>query len=758
MLKLAISIVLLAFSVASASAQAGEGNLVRDPGFEKAPAANSYEGWAFANNGQETIRGEVQAQDYHGGLRAAAIAVPQTPRVYVSWCQHVLVKDEAQLPDTVSLWYRAPGNPAAVVMSFIGVREGVVSQKGSVAFPLDKSGDWREFRRAFECPSGTTDIQFELRVTAAGDFKFDDVALVRQEQAAVGGKPYRLLFVGLTRDELTYLWAEQLPKSGWQRVSCEQWDNLTPALLKQCRTVVLANPPVRADLTADDEAIVGLLEDYVRAGGGLLLTQNMDQIVTGMTLQFRLAERFGTRILYENVISDKALTKTVGSWWADTFTYTDGVLPPLNEGVSGLPYQSYMSLESLCGVLPFLPEAPWQVTLTAGPNSRSEVYLCGLEDIDAKARADGFKSEVPLAGVREFGAGRVGYVGMKPMPVFSKPLKTAEDRDNYEAYMTRDFLGKPNGLMRFYQNTFTWLGAKADALVSAELRLPSVKAVGETTAWKLHRGLVGPRTTYSSGASSPEEYVRKARAAGLDFVVFLEDFAALKADGFRRLKQDCRRLSSTDFLAVPGITYQNSDGNHEYAFGESLKLPSRRLLTADGKRLAVYPRGPDKEGVCNEQTWLYQLLGFENVSGWYLFGENPYPHFDTRDVNAMGVVTQEGGKTVERVVKSYGEESRNGQLLWPQALTLMKSADEIDLVGTGVYYHNVVGADGTRMLRTLLNTLHGRSARNLYPGAPCFGSTGITNGPVVELTLPRGDNRRRRRHLQPRPAGVATDP
>lgn len=730
---------LLALGPLAALAQTPEGNLLTNPGFEQPLAASPYQGWVFVDHGQGFMRGERQALDYHSGLQAAAVSVGRQPQVYACFAQHVTVKTDAELPDTLSLWYRAPDSPATIVLSFTGVRDGRVDRKGSLSLPLGKSRDWRQFSQAVECPSGTTDVMVELRVTTLGDYKFDDVALLRREQAEPGGKPYRLLLVGVSGEELTGLWREALAKAGWARVSCEQFGNLNPALLKQCRAVALLGLPIRADLTAEDAATCDLLVDYVEAGGGLLLTQNMDQLVTGMTLNFALAERFGTRILYERVVSDRELTRQIGPWWADQYTYTDQVLPPVNEGVTGLPYQCYVSLESLCGVLPFLPAAPWQVTLTGGPKSSSEVFLCGLEEVDRNARPEGFRSQVPLAGVREFGQGRVAYIGMKPLPVFQRAMKTAEDRDTYDSYMVRDFLGKPNGLLPFYLNTFAWLAEKSEALAAAELTRAPVKPVAYTTDWKLHRGVIGPRTTHSSGASTPEQYVRQARAAGLDFIVFLEEFARLRPGGFDLLKQECRRLCTRDFLAVPGVTYENSDGNHEYVFGEAVKLPSERLLTPDGRRLAVYPRGADKEPVCNEQTWLYQLLGFESIGGWYLFGRNPYPHFDTRDVCAMGVVTQEGGKTLERVVDSYGQEARNGQLLWPQALTLMKSAGEIALLGDGRYYCNVVGAEGTQMLHALLNTLQSRNGRNLYPGMPCFGATAITNGPLVELSLPRGD-------------------
>ena len=85
------------------------------------------------------------------------------------------------------------------------------------------------------------------------------------------------------------------------------------------------------------------------------------------------------------------------------------------------------------------------------------------------------------------------------------------------------------------------------------------------------------------------------------------------------------------------------------------------------------------------------------------------------------------------------QEARNGQFLWPLALTLMQSAGEMALVEQGVYYHNEVGIEGTAKLDPFLNTLGGRSARNLFPGAPCFGQVFLSNGPTINLTMPRGD-------------------
>jgi len=721
---------------AMSSAQINEGNLVRNPGFEEplpAKRPNAYVNWAFVDHDQDFIRGEVQAQDYHSGLKAAAVSVRGAPRVYASWYQHIRIASDDQLPDQVSLWYRAPDNAGAIVMSFTGSEGGKSVRKGHAAVALPRSTDWRQVTENVHTPFGTRDVLFELRVSKRGEYRFDDVSLRRTDPGPATGKPGRILFVGVTG--LTYLWESALKTAGWDRVTFEKWGNLTPGLLKQCRVVAMVTLPLRPDLTPQDEATIALLGDYVEAGGGLLLNQQAGQVITSQTLPFALARRFGARILLEKTISDPAATKRVGAWGSDLYTYTDRISGPVAEGVRGVLYHSYVEMTSLGGVMPFLPQAPWQAVVSAGPKSKTEIFHLGLEEVDRHARAQGFDSDVPLAGIREFGKGRVAYFGMLPNIVFARAIASDEDRKVHEAYLVKGADGLPSDLQKLYLNTFKWLAANADQLEAAQLVRPTVAGASATTAWKSFKGVIGPRTTHSSGQSTPEEYVTRAKAAGVDFVIFLEDFASLKPGGFEALKVECRRLSGGSFLALPGITYENVDGNHEFAFGKHLKLPSARLLDATGKRFkAMTDPGPTLD-----LLWLYTLCGFENHSGWHLFKQNPYPHFDARNVSCMGVVTQEGGQTLESVLGSYAQEARNGQFMWPLALTLMKNAGEMALVESGVYYHNEVGIEGVAKLDPFLNTLGGRSARNLFPGAPCFGQVFLSNGPTINLKMPRGD-------------------
>ena len=283
--------------------------------------------------------------------------------------------------------------------------------------------------------------------------------------------------------------------------------------------------PLRPDLTPQDQSTIELLGNYVEAGGGLLLNQQAGQVITSQTLPFALARRFGTQILLEKNRLRPGRHQAGRRWGSDQYTYTDKVSGPVAEGVKGVLYQSYVDMMSLGGVMPFLPQEPWHVVLTAGPNSKTEVFQLGLEEVDKHARAEGFASDVPLAGIRECGQGRVGYFGMLPDIVFTRAISSDDDRKTHEAYLTKGADGLPSDLQKLYLNTFRWLAAHADQLETAQLARPAVAATTYTTAWKSFRGVIGPRTRYSSGESTPEEYVVRAKAAGMSFLIFLEDFA-----------------------------------------------------------------------------------------------------------------------------------------------------------------------------------------------------------------------------------------
>lgn len=262
------------------------------------------------------------------------------------------------------------------------------------------------------------------------------VAVAEPPTPHVSGQPDSLLFIDegyAVRDRMPSLLKKGLDVAGWTKRSFVAWQDLAPAHLQQAKSIVIVALPRRPEATDQDIGWADMLADYVKQGGGLLLGQAASQMPANeLTLYNLLARRFGTRILLEEIKSDAAQTKAVGAWGADRYTFTDRVFAPVNDGVRGVCYQSTVDWLSLYGVLPFLPDAPWRVVLSAGPNSRSVVRPIGLDVVDQEMRSRGFASDVPLAGVRDFGKGRVAYVGMAAYNVFARVLGNEEGAKTYE--------------------------------------------------------------------------------------------------------------------------------------------------------------------------------------------------------------------------------------------------------------------------------------------------------------------------------------
>ncbi|MBQ7649795.1 MAG: hypothetical protein IJS15_02490, partial [Victivallales bacterium] len=223
------------------------------------------------------------------------------------------------------------------------------------------------------------------------------------------------------------------------------------------------------------------------------------------------------------------------------------------------------------------------------------------------------------------------------------------------------------------------------------------------------------------------------------FIVFLEEFEHLSYENFEALRKECIDLSKDGFCAMAGFTYKNIDDNNQYIYGNEPMYPGRKVLAPDGKRFNATYFENEKRASGNDLFYVYTMLSFLCNSGWYNFSANPYPYYDMRSVCGMGLVTQEDGKTIDFAEDAYAGTNRDEQYIIPQAITLMKSAAEMELVKNGTYYHNEIGADSFLQMVKCLSSHASRSAKNRYPGMPCYGRTIVSQGPKITLDMPRGD-------------------
>ncbi|MBO4344136.1 MAG: hypothetical protein J5833_00175, partial [Victivallales bacterium] len=345
---------------------------------------------------------------------------------------------------------------------------------------------------------------------------------------------------------------------------------------------------------------------------------------------------------------------------------------------------------------------------------------------------------IPIVGYRDFGKGRVAYLGMYDDLLSIGSKGGAIDKEIMEKVYLKGSDGPESHLARFFRNLAVCLTYNRDLLTNKTYPRAQ-KPLDDKYDSRQYKGVIGARTTYSTGRSTPAEYVEAAKRIGLDFIVFLEDFENLSYESFEALRKECIQFTSNGFCAMAGFTYKNVDGNNQYIFGNEPLYPGRKVLSDDGKRFkAIYWESENRSTGC-DLFYIYSMLSFQCNSGWYNFSANPYPYYDMRSVCCMGLVTQEDGKTIDFSPDAYAGTNRDEQYIIPQALTLMKSADEMALVANGTYFHNEIGADSFTQMVKCLSSHASRSSKNRYPGIPCTGRTVVTQAPSLTLDMPRGD-------------------
>ena len=560
---------------------------------------------------------------------------------------------------------------------------------------------------------------------------------------AVHGGDVLIIGVRTPADKIcTPLYDPLMKEPGWGKVRCIEPEAVSDFSRKDLENVklVVVGGGARYALDAHDKAMQKLLVEYVRQGGGLVIRNPFSQMFSRAEFNYQLMQAFGGRMLLEKVCVPKGRGCRIGEYYPDTFTSSNRVFPPFDDGVTNVLYCSYYAFNVDHGVVPFLPTKDWKVALSAGLDVPSEPFPeIGLDFFDSRRRAKGFVGDTPIVGVREFGNGRVVFFGSNL--ILTRPIQSNTTREIAERILFRGPEGgKPVETGRFIRNLFNWAGVNSH-MVNVE-SLPEVasrKAVDARlgTNWKVFKGVVGPRTNLSSGKSTPEEFIAKAKSLGLDFVAFLEDFPELTAEKYERLREICERATDDKFTAWPGFAFQKDNGNCQYVFSTEQMFPGRKWLTPDRKRFISTQDGsasyPDYGISGNiDLRFFYGALSFVNNVGWHMFHESPYRQTDNRCVQSMGVITRINGRTVETAFDAYRINNRNGQMLLPFALEFI---DSVDGLNENTYVSGI-GIEGVAAFRRFMMS-HG--CHSGHPGQGSYGCQFVSNGPEILFSPMRGD-------------------
>lgn len=446
------------------------------------------------------------------------------------------------------------------------------------------------------------------------------------------------------------------------------------------------------------ERLWDAVREFMRAGGGVFFG-----FPVGDVIPFRswLAD-------YDVAIPVTGLDQTrdvliedpSSSLGGKVYGYTTDVAEPFADGVEGIWYPVKLGHAIAARPVQTLNDA-WRVVLSGGPHSRTDRDHVSHGNAISAADADApeYASHVPLASVRAVDDGRLCVCGIPSGYNIDSPHNCPPAR----SFLLEGFEGKPSGMQRFLLNVFAWLaapslesGALGGGASDADVRVPSAPRYPDDppVRWAARefppddprplRGLIGARSTYSTGSSSVADYVEQARAAGLDFLVFLEEFAHLTRGALDALKAECAALSTDRFFAVPGYTIDDVAGGHYFQYGDSIRYIETDLLSDDETMLMVRPPNHPlwKMSRNDRVDSLHERVVLTDHKcrirrGRYHHHDCPVLFEDQRACDSIALVTWQDGSVVDDVRDAYGEIEKRSLRLTPVALTLLRCAGDI---------------------------------------------------------------------------------
>ena len=462
---------------------------------------------------------------------------------------------------------------------------------------------------------------------------------------------------GPTMGWLDLDYAKELVQAG---IEVDYTDNLTEVTwdrVKQYNVLLLYVTPA-AFWAPNPQAEAGFIETvnrFVQAGGGVFLWAAENNLNRQVLEPF--TEQWGAKLPAENLIETDperqgTLTQDVQ---ADPLAYTDTILPsPVSEGVKGIwyPYRPAYN-GGMSG--PLLVDDNWTVVVKASPTTITKPVDMSKSPSaipNPFSRPEGTVTAPPLFAIRNVGPGRVALINQWQQFSIGSGTKFIFNRE----VLDRGVKGKPSDFGRLLQNTFRWLAEPSlqsgtlGGYVTPPDRLepPNAKesvkreyaekpveydpaklgTVEIPPQRKIYRGLIGAKSAYSSGTGTIAEYAAAAKQAGLDFLIFMEDFDRLTKEKFEQLKADCVANSDDKLLLLAGFNIKNNVGNHMFFYGPDPVWPPDLVLTGPSKNL-IYMTEQKEDGTYTGYIapFLDWVLGAYHVEkgqvGYYNFKDSP---------------------------------------------------------------------------------------------------------------------------------------
>jgi hypothetical protein len=518
--------------------------------------------------------------------------------------------------------------------------------------------------------------------------------------------------------DLNYL--AQLHQCGFEVDYTDSLADITPQRISHYNTLVIFVTPDAYDVTMlgqktspeKAQAFADMIDAYVVAGGGVLLMPTETNVLKQSVID--LTRRWGARLPVERIEeADKdKLSQLTHSSQTTPLAWTDQVLPsPVSNGVKQIWYPCAPAYNAqMTG--PIVVDENWQVFVRASATARAKAVDLAKSTMpvleDPFVRPDG-ESQPAFAALREYRGGRIALINQWRQ--FSIGSGTRYIFDSQ--VLSKGCGDRPSDFGRLLENTYRWLAetslraGQPGGYVAAPDRLqppnqnPQVKRDYAERTWsydptqlgaaapaphlKLLRGLIGAKTTYSGGTSTVADYAQAAANVGLDFVVFLDDFAALTPEKLQLLREDCDRNSSDTLKLLPGFCIVNNIGNRMFFFSPAPAwIPDYCLTGPDHKTL--YVQEEDAKG--NYTGYLTPFLDWVLTSyhvekgqvGYYNFSASPHGMrlWDLRLYGMAAVRYYRNGQLVEDVTEDYLTTAQATIPPAPVSVNEVASADELE--------------------------------------------------------------------------------
>jgi len=471
------------------------------------------------------------------------------------------------------------------------------------------------------------------------------------------------------------------------------------------------------------------LDQFLAGGGGVLVCNpEGSHHLQEWTKTNEWLAALGARPRWE-VLQDSDKANLNADIMGCRLSFSDQVAAPVRDGVRGVLTVTAASTTGWEPPMSLDFGPAWNVVVRGAATHKGVPEVRNDEHLQPWIPKEPVAGSPALMGLREVGPGRIAVVAIRCHWLFTPPYNCP----TAEAMLTEGAAEKPSDWLRAVANTFRWLAEPSLKAGRGGMKTPEHVLRPPVTPWEIpkivswtspgpirdmpqYQGIIGARTSLSSGKGSVADYVRAAKAAGLHFIVFLEDSLKMDQARWDRLVAECTAASDEQFAAMPGLTYEDAQGNHLYAFSDMVRFPKPHMLLPDG-RLATNKRGRTHAYF----EYVNELLQQKCITGFWNHRKN-FMHFaDYKLYNSFPIVSFEDGRPIDNAVDEF---------LYFQGLGGCQAALAFEFMTSP----EMVARRAAEGWRVVCHRSPKDLASKWYQGAWTFSGSGsqyITNGPSI---------------------------